>query len=160
MRKFSIKQKVAAGLGAGAIVLAGGGVAFAFWSTSGSGVGTGSTAAGASDLTVTQTSAPSDLAPGVAAGPITVDVTNNATNNATVSKVIVTIASVTQDAHATGTCTVDDYTLSSGTMTDGAGDLAHNGVAHFSGPTLGFHNTAANQDGCQKATVNLSYAVS
>jgi hypothetical protein len=158
MRKFSIKQKVAAGLGAGAIVLAGGGVAFAFWSTSGSGTGTATTSTGADSLTVTQTSAPTDLAPGVAAEGISVDVTNTATNNATVSHVVVSIASVTP--LGTGTCGVGDYTLSTPDMTNGAADLAHNGVAHFSGATLGFHNLATNQDGCKGATVNLSYAVS
>jgi hypothetical protein len=161
MRKFSIKQKVAAGLGAGAIVLAGGGVAFAFWSTSGSGAGTATTATGASDLTVTQISAPSDLAPGVAAEGLSVDVLNNATNNATVAQVSVSIASVTKALGATGSCDSTDYTLGGvNPMTNGAGDLAHNGLAHFSGATLGFNNKGTNQDGCKGATVNLSYAVS
>jgi hypothetical protein len=158
MRKFSIKQKVAAGLGAGAIVLAGGGVAFAFWSTSGSGTGTATTATATSNLLVTQTSAPTDLAPGVAAEGISVDVQNNATNNATVAQVIVSIASVTPVG--AGVCDKSDYDLSNATMTNGAADLAHGAVAHFSGATLGFHNKATNQDGCQGATVNLSYAVS
>jgi hypothetical protein len=160
MRKFSIKQKVAAGLGAGAIVLAGGGVAFAFWSTSGTGTGTAATATGASDLTVTQTSVLTDLAPGVAASPITVDVTNNATNNATVSQVIASITSVSQATGATGTCGVADYTLNNATMTITPTDLATGQTASFSGATLGFHNLATNQDGCKGATVNLSYAAS
>jgi hypothetical protein len=158
MRKFSIKQKVAAGLGAGAIVLAGGGVAFAFWSTSGTGTGSATTSAGASNLTVTQTAAPTDLAPGVAAGPIAVDVTNNATNNARVAQVVVSIASVTPVG--TNVCDASDYTLSNATMTNGAGDLVHGATAHFSGATLGFNNKLTNQDGCQNATVNLSYAAS
>jgi hypothetical protein len=158
MRKFSIKQKVAAGLGAGAIVLAGGGVAFAFWSTSGTGTGTAATATGASELTVAQTSVLTDLAPGVAASPITVDVTNNATNNATVSQVFASITSVTP--LGTNVCTAGDYTLSNPTMTITPTDLATGQTASFSGATLGFHNLATNQDGCKGATVNLSYAAS
>ena len=59
-----------------------------------------------------------------------------------------------------GLCTAADYTLSTPTMTNGAGDLAQNATATFTGATLGFNNTASNQDGCKGATVNLSYAVS
>ena len=152
MGTFSRKAKLVVA-GAVALTAVGGGVAFAYWSTTGSGTGTGSTSTGASSLVVSQTSAPTDLAPGVAAEGISGTVKNTATNNAYVHTVTVSIASVT----ATGTCDATDYTLSNPTVTINT-DLTPGQTVPFSGPTLGFNDKATNQDGCKGATVNLAYS--
>jgi hypothetical protein len=151
------KTKVASVIAGTAVVALAGTGAMAYWTATGSGTGTAATAPGTSNLTVTQTAAPSNLAPGIAAGAIKVDVTNNAANKAFVSQVVVSIASIT----STGACDASDYTLTGATMIDGAGELASGGVAHFSGASLAFNDkSATNQDGCKGATVNLAYAVS
>ena len=101
-----------------ALVLIGSGTAaFAYWSSTGMGSGTASTSTGAPNLTVTQASAPSGMAPGIDATAITATVTNNADSKAMVSQVVVSIASVTKalDAPA-GTCDASDYTLSNPIM--------------------------------------------
>jgi len=157
MRKST---KIVAAVGGAALVVATAGTAYAYWSTSGNGVGSATTDAGTADLTVTQVSAPTNMAPGVPAGSFAVDVTNNANATVKVNQVVVSISSITApNADATHTCTAADYSLS-GTLTTGAASLAKNGVAHFTGGSLGFNNTANNQDGCKGATVNLAYAVS
>ena len=107
-----------------------------------------------SNLVITQTAAPTDLAPGVAAGAISGTVKNNATNNATVHNVTVSISSVT----ASGTCDATDYTLSNPVMAVNQ-DLTPGQTVNFTGATLAFNNKAdVNQDGCKGATVNLAYA--
>lgn len=156
MRNLS-KKSTALIAGAALIGVIGSGAAYAYWSTSGSGTGSATTSAGAASLVVTQASAPTNMAPGVAAGPITVTVQNSAANSAYVAQVVVSIASVTGGA---GSCSAADYDLTGATMTDVAGDLATTASATFSGATLGFHNSLANQDGCKGATVHLAYAVS
>lgn len=156
MRKISKKKLLVAGV-ATAVIATGGGVALAYWSTTGSGSGSASTSAGASDLTITQTAAPSNMAPGVAPDAIAGTVKNNATNNAYVNTITVSIDSVEQAAGATGTCDAGDYTLSNAVM-NVKQDLAPGASATFSGATLGFNNKpTTNQDGCKGATVNLAY---
>ena len=153
-----ISKKVAAVGAAVAIVAAGAGAAYAYWSTTGTGSGSAATSAGASNLTITQTAAPTNLAPNVAAGTISGSVKNNATNSAYVNSVSVVIASVTGPNITVSTpCDASDYTLSNGTMTVGQ-DLAAGASASFSGATLGFNDKATNQDGCKGATVNLAYS--
>jgi hypothetical protein len=140
------------------LLIGGGTAAFAYWSTSGSGTGSAATSAGAANLLVTQTAAPTNLAPGVAAGGISVDVKNQAANDVVVNQVVVSIASVTGGA---GACSAADYTLTNPVMTNGAGALAAGATVAFSGATLGFNNDPLNsQDGCKGASVNLAYAVS
>jgi hypothetical protein len=178
MRKLSKKQTA---LVAGVTLAALGtsGVAYAYWSTSGNGTGTASTTAGTASLTLTQLSAPTNLAPGVAAGAVSVRVENDAVNNAYVAKVIVSISSVTDaaDAAIVG-CDATDYALTATgagatqvgatvQMTDGAGDLAKSdGTAGsgadqktFAGASLGFVNKPLTlQDACKNAVVHLGYA--
>lgn len=154
MGKFSKRAKIVI---AGAIVLAtiGGGVAFAYWSSNGSGSGTAATSTGASSLSITQTSAPTNLAPGVPAGTISGTITNNATNSAFVNSVTVSISSVTGGS---GTCDASDYTLANPQMTVNSDLAANGGSANFTGATLAFNDKpSTNQDGCKGATVNLAY---
>jgi hypothetical protein len=151
------KSKIAAVAAGTAVVALVGTGAMAYWTATGSGTGTAATSAGASNLAVTQTAAPINMAPGITAGPVAVDVTNNAVNRAFVSQVVVSIASVTGGA---GSCDATDYVLTGTTMTNGAGELNAGATAHFSGASLGFNDKVTNQDGCKGATVNLAYAVS
>jgi hypothetical protein len=163
VRNFSRKQKIGTVLGAGAISLAGAGAAFAFWTSGGSGDGTATTAAGdANSLTVNQTAAPTNLAPGVAAGAINATVTNGGTTKTQVNQVVVSIQSVAKAVGApAGTCDATDYTLSGATMTNGAGEVNPSATSGtFSGATLAFNNKATNQDACKGATVNLHYVAS
>ena len=156
MRKSS---KIIIAIGTSGVVVASAGAAYAYWTTTGSGVGSATTRTpAATQLSVSAFSAPTGMAPGIAAAPITVTVKNNDTSNNKAQQVIVTISSVTGGA---GSCSAADYTLSGGTMTTGAADLAPNGTTTFSGATLGFFNDPANaQDGCKGATVNLAFALS
>lgn len=155
MSKYTKKQKVAVALGAGALAVAGTGTALAFWTADGSGDGTATTQSTNSSLTVNQTAAPTNMAPGVAAGAIKATVTNGGTSTAHVSQVTVSILSVTGGV---GSCSAADYDLLNPVMTIPAEDVAPTATSSvFSGATLGFHNTTSNQDGCKGATVNLHY---
>ena len=157
---MSTKHKVVVATAA-LLVVGTGTAAYAYWSTSGAGTGSAVTSGGAADLTVTQTAAPTDLAPGVAPGAISVSVKNNAANDVQVNQVVVSITGVTApSSDATHPCSAADYALSNPTMTSGAGVLAAGSTVSFSGASLAFNPTAANQDGCKGATVQLAYAVS
>jgi hypothetical protein len=140
-----------------ALVVIGAGSAFAYWSTIGTGAGSGTTSAGASNLTITQTSVVSNMFPGDAAQAVSGTVKNNATNSAYVNTVTASIASVTKATGATGACDASDYTLTTPVATVQL-DVAAGATVPFSGATLKFNNTAANQDGCKGATVNLAFA--
>jgi hypothetical protein len=153
MPKFG-KKKIIVGVVAAAVIAGGAGAAYAYWTTSGTGTGSASTSAGASDLTITQTSVISNLAPGVAPQTISGTVTNNASNSAYVNDVTVSIASVSGGA---GSCDATDYDLVSPVMHVGQ-DVASSGTASFTGATLAFHDKATPQDGCKGATVHLAYA--
>lgn len=154
MRKST---KITAAVGGAAIAVATAGTAYAYWSTTGSGTGSATTSSGASNLTIAQTSILSNMYPGDSAQTISGTVKNNAANSAYVSKVTVSIASVTQAANATGSCDATDYTLASPEMTV-AKDIASGATENFSGATIKFNNKASAQDGCKGATVNLAYA--
>ena len=154
MMRFKTRTKVITVIAAGAIAIGTGSVAFAYWSSGGNGNGSVSTSNGASDLTITQTSVISDLAPGVAAETISGTVKNNAVNSAYVNTVTVSISSVVPVG--SGTCDATDYTLTAATMSVGL-DVASGATKPFSGAQLSFNDKLTNQDGCKGATVNLAY---
>jgi hypothetical protein len=168
MRKITKKTAVIVA-GSTLLVAVGGGVAFAFWSSTGSGTGTAATSAGASNLTISQLTAPSDLAPDVAPEAVTGSISNGAANSAYVNTLTVTIAGV-DSAHSTG-CSAADFGLSTGTtalvkstakqiltLTVGT-ELAHGASVAFPAFDIGFANDPANsQDGCKGAVPQLSYA--
>jgi hypothetical protein len=157
MRRFSKKFTVIAA--SAAILVAGGGVAFAFWTSGGS--GTGSAATGTSeDVTVVQTSTVTDMGPGVAAQTLSGNFTNANTGPAYVTTVTASIASVFQGGVLAVGCSASDYTLTGTAMSVGAEVPVGTGVGTWTGATIAFNNTAANQDACKGATVNLAYAVS
>lgn len=157
MGKFSKRAKIVVASSV-AMAAIGGGVAFAYWSSSGAGTGTAATTTGASSLVVTQTSAPTDLAPGVPAETISGTVKNNSTTaSAYVNTVTVSIASVYVNGAVAVGCDATDYTLSNPQMTV-AKDLTAGQSATFTGATLGFNDKTTNQDACKGATVNLAYS--
>lgn len=153
------RRRVITVITAAAVVVGGAGIAYAYWSSTGTGNGTATTATPTPNLLITQTAAPTTMAPGVAAGTISGTVTNNATNNAFVTTVTVAIGTVNKATGAVGTCDANDYTLTGASMKVGATgtDLAPSASANFTGATLGFNNKTTNQDGCKGATVNLVY---
>ena len=151
------RKKLIVGVAAVAVVAIGGGTAYAYWSTSGTGTGSASTSAGAANLAIAQTSTITNMCPGDAPQTITGTVTNNATNNAYVTKVVVSIASVTGGA---GSCDATDYTLASPDDARRPGHRRGRQRHLQRRATLKFNNKATNQDGCKGATVNLSYAAS
>lgn len=173
MKKFTRKRAVVTGIVAVA-VLAISGVAVAYWTSSGSGTGSATTGTATNDLSFTQTSSNTGLAPGVAAEGITGTVENTQSvggNDEYVSSVTVSISSVTETAgeitdwgsdgdpgtDGTYTCSASDYTLSNTTMTVDT-DIAPQASADFSGASIAFNDLAGtNQDACQGATVNLAF---
>lgn len=140
-----------------AIVAAGGG-AFAYWTLQGSGTGSASTGSVQGEISANQTSVISDLRPGGSAQTLSGDFDNTGDTPIYVSTVTVSIASVVPLEGET--CDATDYTLSAAEMTVNAEVPVGAGVGDWTGATLAFNNKAGvNQDGCQGATVNLSYAI-
>lgn len=157
MRKPS--KKVLVVLTAAAL-LAGGGTAFAYWTAGGSGTGTAATGNNV-EISAVQTTTVTDLKPGGAAQTISGNFTNGNTSPVYVATVTASIASVGKAVGApAGACTAADYTLGSPVMTVATEVPAGTAQGAWTGATIAFNNTAANQDGCKGATVNLSYAIS
>lgn len=154
-------KKVVAAVAASAAVTAGAGVAYAFWTTSGTGTGTGSVADGASQALAVSGDASSPMAPGVAAQNVTATVQNNGSENYKVSTLT---AYVTTNKDG---CTGADFVVNGSTSSSAAPvdlgvtatDLAPNATV-TKGYTLGFNNTADNQDACKGAAVTVHYSAS
>lgn len=142
-----------------ALVLVGGGAAYAYWTTTGTGTGSATTGTN-STVSAIQTSTVTAMAPGVAAQTLSGNFTNTNAGPAYVTNVVASIASVTKDVGApAGTCTAADYTLANATMTVGAQVPAGSTQGAWTGATIAFNNSGANQDGCKNATVALAYVV-
>ncbi|HEY4019998.1 MAG TPA: hypothetical protein VGM75_15005 [Pseudonocardiaceae bacterium] len=169
MRKITKKTAVIVA-GSTLLVAVGGGVAFAFWSSTGTGSGTAAASAGTGLVTISQATAPSDLAPNVAPEAVTGTISNSNPNSAYVNSLIVTISGV-DSAHSAG-CSATDFGLTTGTtalaksattkqsLTLAVGtELAHGASVNFPTFNIGFANDSANsQDGCKGASPTLSYS--
>ncbi|HEX6357661.1 hypothetical protein [Actinophytocola sp.] len=166
MSKISKKAKFVVA-GAVALTMIGGGVAFAYWSTTGEGSGSATSSNGASDLTISQTNAPSGLAPSVAPVDVTGSITNNAPNSAYVNQLTVEITGV--DAGHPG-CSAADFGLTTGssplsklgatqTLTRPVTtELASGGSVSFPAFKIGFANDpSASQDACKGALPQLKF---
>jgi hypothetical protein len=68
-------------------------------------------------------------------------------------------AAITGVAGGNGACTAADYTLATPVMPVGAEVSIGDGVGAWTGATIQFNNTGANQDGCKNATVTLTYTI-
>jgi hypothetical protein len=148
MRRISRKFVVVAAVVG--FVAVGGGVAFAYWTVGGTGVGSG-VAGTNSAITVVQTS--------------TVTAINNSNASSVhVTTVAVSVASVTTAPLPEGTpvvgCTGADYTITGSPMTLNVDVPTGNAQGAWSGATIAFNSTAANQDACKGVTVNLAYVAS
>jgi hypothetical protein len=110
-----------------------------------------------SSLTITQTSALTDLAPGVSPAFITGNVTYNGNDTTSLGSVTATITSVTKASNAgKGRCDASDYVLSQQRMTVNR-TLTPDLTVPCSGATLAFSDKNINQDACQGATIHLRY---
>jgi hypothetical protein len=129
--------------------------AFAYWSAGGTGAGTADTgetvALVANQLTVLDPMYPGD-------SPQTISGDFDNANEGPVYVTSVT-AAITGVAGGDGACSAADYTLTDAVMTVGAEVPAGTGVGAWTGATLQFNNTGANQDGCKNAVVTLTYTI-
>lgn len=150
MNKFGMKKKI---LAATAALLVSGGAAFAYWSSIGSGTGTAGSGTSQS-VVVNQTSTVLGLAPGLAAQSLS----GNFDNPNPGPVYVAAVKAVITGTNMVG-CTASDYTIA-GTATVNAEVPAGSGVGAWSGLTIQFNNTAANQDACKNAAVSISYTAS
>ncbi len=150
IRRSSRKTTVIASF----LVLAVAGAAYAYWTAGGSGTGTAETGESV-PLTVNQVTVLDPMYPGDTAQTISGTFTNTNEGPVYVTSVTASIASVTD---GDGACSAADYLLGNEVMTVGAEVPVGTGGA-WTGATLQFNNTGANQDGCQNATVNLAYTI-
>jgi hypothetical protein len=146
---------------AGVAVLGGGIAAYGYWTgITATGTGSATTGSDTGSLLITQTAVPTNLAPGVAPGAITGTIQDTGSTKTQVVSVTVSIASVTPVVGALTACTAADYILASPVMPVNLELVPNAAATPFSGATLGFNDTGADQDGCQGAVVNLAYASS
>jgi hypothetical protein len=161
MRKLN-RKTVAIAAGA-MLLLSGTGVAYAYWTNSGTGSGTATTGTNVG-ITVNQTSAmdATKLVPGGGTQALSGTFTNT---NAGPVWIKTVIATVTKTEKPVGTpnlgCTAADYTIGGTSVVQGA--AAGNGAqvpvtgGTWSGLTIAFNSTAANQDACKDAVVTIGY---
>ena len=164
--KFSLKRISKKGLVFGAsagVALGLTGAALAYWTSTGSGTGMAPTGTAPASTTLTfAQDALTNLAPGLPAQTISGTVTNTSSQSQYVASVTVAIGSVTKGPPGSTTytalpCTAADYTLGGTTTMTVGHDVLPAGNTSFTGATIVFNDTGSNQDGCQGATVNLTY---
>lgn len=148
-------------LGATVALVAIAGAAFAYWTAGGSGTGSAGTSSSVQDVTVVQTSTTSGLAPGSGAHALSGTFDNPNDGPVYVGTLTASITSVTQTPAGilAGLCTAADYTLTDASEVLNKEVLADD-TTTWSGISISFNNTGANQDGCKDATVNLAYTLS
>jgi hypothetical protein len=159
MRKFMTKKVGIVFAGVLATLFAAG-AAFAYWSTAGTGTGTAATGT-SSAVNAVQTSTVADMGPGTTAQPLSGTLLNTDTQPLYVATVTASITSVTRTAEAIAAnlpCTAADYLISNPVAQVNAEALV-NDTSTWSGPSIAFVNSGANQDGCKLATVNIGYVV-
>ena len=141
-----------------AVFLSSAGMAYAYWTTDGGGTST-ATAGTSTPVTVNQVGTLTAMFPGDSPQTLSGDFDNTSDGLVHVVSVTVSIASVYQGAAVAVGCDADDYILTDEVMAAVQDVPAGNGVGAWTGATIQFHNTTANQDACQGATINLAYAV-
>lgn len=145
-----------------AIVVATSVAAFAFWTGVGAGTGQAQTGTTGQALVVKQTGPPTGLVPGGPAATLSGNFDNPNGSAVFVGSVTAAITGVTPAAPQDPTkpaCTTADYQLVNPTATVNANVNPGNGQGAWGGITIQMLNTAANQDNCKNATVNLSYTI-
>lgn len=158
MRKIGKKKLIVAGI-ATAVIAAGAGTALAYWTSTGSGTGGGTTASSsAADIQVQQQGTLTAMYPGDSAQNLVVKVHNAGTNSAYVNTV--SAASISVTPLPSKTCTTADYTFTQSPQTVQL-DIAAGATtsATYTVGTLQFNDKPDTvQDGCQGATVTVTYA--
>jgi hypothetical protein len=137
------------------LVLAVAGAAYAYWTAGGTGTGTAETGETLA-LTANQTTVLDPMYPGDSAQTISGTFDNPNEGPTYVTSVT---AAITGVAGGDGACTAADYILDNEVMLVGAEVADGTGVGAWTGATLQFNNTGANQDGCKNATVTLTYTI-
>jgi hypothetical protein len=150
LRNLLNKKRTVLVLGAVA-VLALAGIAIAYWTTTGSGSGSGAVAASNGTLTLHGTIT-NELTPG-SSSPVSFTADNATSSSEQVGTVhaVVTI----DEAHVKSGCEASDFTISD-TVENQVIAANSNGVALAHGGSISMADTAANQDGCQGATISLA----
>lgn len=134
--------------------------AYAYWTSDGAGDGTAATGTSTS-LVVVQTSTITGMGPGIAAQTLSGNFDNSSGGPSYVGSVTVGIADITDSAGTSlAGCTVADYTITGSPMAVNAEVPDGDAQGAWSGATIVFANDPArNQDACQGATVELTYAI-
>ena len=162
MTRFTKKKKIAA-IVATLAVVGTGGAAYAYWTTSGSGAGTSATGT-SSAVNAVQTSAVSNMGPGIAAQTLSGTFSNTDTSPLYVTSLAVSIASIeSAPGVAAVGCEADDYSITGSPLAIGAQAAVDDSTTWGTADQVQivFVNEAAeNQSGCKDATVNLAYVVS
>jgi hypothetical protein len=146
---------LAAVLAAAAVAAAGG---LAFFTASGSGTAT-AVAGTPAALTINQEGQINDLLPGGTPAPVAFTIDNTSSGDVNVGIVTVTISSVSP---TTGNvCPASNFTVTPATTAPGA--IAKSATFDSTNTpttesTIQLNNTTANQDGCEGATINLSFS--
>lgn len=160
MLKFSRRTTIIASTMA--LVVATSVVAFAFWTGVGTGTGQAQTGSTGQALTVNQLGPPTGLVPGGPTATLSGNFNNPNGSAVFVTSVKAAITGVTPAAPqdpAKPACTASDYELVNDTAVVNDNVPSGNAKGAWSGITIRMLNTAANQDNCKNATVNLSYTI-
>jgi hypothetical protein len=145
-----------------AALLAGGGTAFAYWTNSGTGSGTATTGNNA-PITVNQSSVVTGMAPGVAAQGLSGTFNNGNAGPVWVKTVVAAVTKVEKPLGTTAVgCAAADYTIAGTSIVQGAAagagaQVPAGALGTWSGLTIAFNSTAANQDACKDAVVTIGY---
>jgi hypothetical protein len=159
LKQMRVLSKKTAAIATTAVILvAGTGVAYAFWSAGGSGSGTAASGT-TTPLTVNQVTVVTDLHPGDSPQTLSGTFDNTSAGTVHVTSVIATIDSVTGGTTNGAGCSAADYTLANPTMSAVQEVAVGSSVGHWTGASIQFNNTTANQDDCKGAVVHLHYAV-
>lgn len=158
--KRTNRRRVAAVVAA-LVVLGGGALAMTYGGGDGPG-GDGSGTLATSDdgaLTVVQSDLATPLGPGAAPQALSGTFDNPSSEPAWVSTVSVDIVDVVEAEGVEGRCAPSDYLLEDRVMQ--VDELIPPGAEQgaWSGGTVQFNNTSANQDACKGATVVLDYEI-
>jgi hypothetical protein len=162
MRAMKMKRKTLAIVLSGTLGLAVAGGAYAYWTNSGSGTGTATTGTNAA-VTVVQTSIVTAMAPGIAAQALSGTFNNPNAGPVWIKTVVATVTGTEKPVgFPNPTCGADDYTIAGTSVIQGAtaglgAQVPAGAAGTWSGLTIAFNSTAANQDACKDAVVTIGY---
>jgi hypothetical protein len=152
-----IRNHKAALVVGGLLAVVAAGAAYAYWTNSGTGSGSAATGTNVG-ITVTQTTTPSGLYPGGPTASLAGSFTNTNAGKVYVHQITATIGTPTgPNIDGTHPCLATDYQINGFPVTVDAEVPATSGGT-WTGASIQMLDTGSNQDGCQGATVPLTYA--